>query len=126
LFGLLASLALLTKGSAMGLAVLPPLAILLAHRRSLVRLPSFWLPALVVDAACGPWHWVTRRMEQNVLIETGASFHDWVTAAGHIPIGLIFIFSGAGLAFIGLGVVARLIRPAFREGVEPLWAAVVH
>lgn len=55
-FGVLAALALLTKGSAALLVFVPPLAVALAGRWDLMRTISFWLPAPIVAALAGPWY----------------------------------------------------------------------
>jgi len=54
-FGLLAAAAILTKGSGMGLCVIPPLATVLVGRWSLLKQKSWWLAALPVALLAGPW-----------------------------------------------------------------------
>ena len=56
LFGVLAALALLTKGSACPLVILPPLAIVLSRRWELVRRKDFWLAAVPVLVLAVPWY----------------------------------------------------------------------
>lgn len=56
-FGLLASVALLTKANGLCLALLPPLAVLISRRWRLLATFSFWIPALIVLALCGPWYY---------------------------------------------------------------------
>jgi len=56
LFGVLAALAILVKYNALSLALLPVFGVLLTRRFRLLRERSFWLPALVVLALCGPWY----------------------------------------------------------------------
>jgi hypothetical protein len=55
MFGLASSAAILSKGNGLELALLPPLAVLLTARFSLLRRPSFWLPLGIVVVLCGPW-----------------------------------------------------------------------
>jgi hypothetical protein len=59
LFGILAALAILTRGSAWALALVPGLTILLTRRFDLLRCPSLWLSALPVLVTCVPWYLVT-------------------------------------------------------------------
>ncbi|MBV1799999.1 glycosyltransferase family 39 protein [Siccirubricoccus sp. G192] len=59
LFGLVAGAALMTKGNAACLALLPPLAILIGRRFDLLLRPSLWLSAVVVLVVAGPWYWFT-------------------------------------------------------------------
>lgn len=56
LFGLLASLAILTKGTGVALAAVPPLGILFAGRLELARRWTFWASAVVVALLCLPWY----------------------------------------------------------------------
>lgn len=55
LWGCVAAAAILTKGSAMGLCLLPPLGALLAGRWRLVFSWSWWCAALPVAVLAGPW-----------------------------------------------------------------------
>ncbi|MGA3098108.1 MAG: glycosyltransferase family 39 protein [Bryobacteraceae bacterium] len=55
-FGLWSTLALLTKGTGIALALVPPLSVLLSRRWRLVSRFSFWLPAIPVVAFAGPWY----------------------------------------------------------------------
>lgn len=54
-FGLAAAAAILTKGSAMGLCVIPPLATVFAGRWRLLKTPSWWLCGLPVVLLAAPW-----------------------------------------------------------------------
>ena len=54
-FGLVAAAAILTKGSAMGLCVIPPLATLLCGRLGLLKRVSWWLCAVPVLLIAAPW-----------------------------------------------------------------------
>lgn len=56
LFGLLASMAILTKGTGFALALVPPLAIVFTRRWDLLRRWSFWIPAAIVAVLCLPWY----------------------------------------------------------------------
>lgn len=61
-FGALSTIAILTKGSAFSLALLPPVAIALTRKWRLLRRPALWASAGVVALLCGPWYWFTLRM----------------------------------------------------------------
>jgi hypothetical protein len=54
-WGCVAAAAILTKGSGLGLCLLPPLGTLLAGRWRLALTPSWWCAALPVAALAGPW-----------------------------------------------------------------------
>lgn len=54
-FGVLAGLTILTKGNGIFMALVPPLALVLSGRWRLLARPSFYWPAALVCALCGPW-----------------------------------------------------------------------
>ncbi len=122
-FGVLASLAIMTKGSGLALAVVPPLALLFARRLYLVRRPSLWLAAAIVALLCGPWYVFTFDMQQNGWTETaGVGF-----LLRSFPYNLreMVVLTGPALFAAGLvGAGAKVIGPYRRRAVEPLWAAL--
>ncbi len=54
-WGLIAAAAILTKGSGMGLCLVPPLATVLAGQWRLLLTKSWWCAALPVAVLAGPW-----------------------------------------------------------------------
>jgi hypothetical protein len=54
-FGFLATAAILTKGSAMALCVIPPLTTILCGRWHLLKTVSWWFSAVPVAVLAGPW-----------------------------------------------------------------------
>ena len=66
-FGIWFSLALLTKGTGIQLALLPPLGALCGGRWHLLTRFSFWLPAIIVLGTAGPWYlWVPGAQHESV------------------------------------------------------------
>jgi Dolichyl-phosphate-mannose-protein mannosyltransferase len=66
-FGIWFTLALLTKGTAIQLALVPPFAVLFGWRWHLLRRFSFWLPAILVLGIAGPWYlWVPGAQHESV------------------------------------------------------------
>ena len=59
LFGAVALAAIMVKGNALALALLPPLAVAFSGRWGLLRRPGFWVPALVILPVAGPWYVLT-------------------------------------------------------------------
>jgi hypothetical protein len=59
LFGIFASLAILTKGNGWDLALVPPVALLLTRNFRMMRTWTFWLPAAIVGFLCAPWQLMT-------------------------------------------------------------------
>jgi hypothetical protein len=66
-FSVWAALAMLTKGSAVQLALVIPFAVLFTRRWYLLGRFSFWLPAIVVGSIAGPWYlWVPGAQHEAV------------------------------------------------------------
>lgn len=123
LFGLFASLSILTKGSAIALALLPPIAIALTGRWNLYRKRSFWSAACVVFLACGPWLWITRHMQRGTWQQSTPTVSYTVTAAKFYLIHFFSILGWplASLALLGLVTSFIESKPTHRKG---LWAAL--
>jgi 4-amino-4-deoxy-L-arabinose transferase-like glycosyltransferase len=122
-FGCLAALAILTKGNAFALALLPPIAVLFARRMHLVLHASFWAPVGVVLLLCGPWYVVTA----HAVVDTFAQPLGWeyskTAASFYAERGL----RALGLALtpiVALGLVDRVVFPTFRHGIPGRWAAL--
>jgi hypothetical protein len=122
-FGLIASLAILTKGSGIVLALVPPITVLLTGRIDLLRQRSFWLPVAIVLAFCGPWY-LMAPMALNQ--DTGAlgsvhlhrrqmlgSFNSLLRIIGILP-----------SVFAVVGVCQRLARPFREQEGRFRWAAL--
>ncbi|WP_428489947.1 ArnT family glycosyltransferase [Rhodopila sp.] len=69
-FGVVAAAALLIKGNAACLALLPPCFILIGRRFDLLRHASFWLPLPIVALLAGPWNLLTYK-----LVAQGFRYH---------------------------------------------------
>ena len=75
-FGIWFTLALLTKGTAIQLAILPPFAVLFGRRWHLLRRFSFWLPGFLVLGIAGPWYlWVPGAQHESVARFGGVRFN---------------------------------------------------
>jgi hypothetical protein len=68
LFGLLTSLAFLTKGSALALVLVPPVVIIISRSWGVLARKSLWLAPLLVLVLCAPWYWLTRHMEAGTWV----------------------------------------------------------
>jgi 4-amino-4-deoxy-L-arabinose transferase-like glycosyltransferase len=55
-FGVCSAAAILAKATAIALAPVPLLSVLLLGRADLLRRARFWLPAVIVAGICIPWH----------------------------------------------------------------------
>ncbi len=140
-FGIWATLALLTKGTAVQLAVVPAFAVLAGRRWHLLRRFWFWFPAILVAAIAGPWYlFVPGAQHELVSRFGGIHFHRdrlmatpaaWDGMLGLVPLiaaalGLLLwgrqhlYGSPAGKWTAGIGVVlgaylARLFVGAYEQ-----------
>lgn len=64
-FGIFFTLAVLTKGSAWLLVIVPPVALLLTRKLRLLLQPRFWISAAVVMGVCVPWQLTTMQMAER-------------------------------------------------------------
>lgn len=62
-FGLFAVAGIMTKGNALALGAVPPLALLFARRFDLLRSRLFWMPAILVVVLCAPWYSMTAEIQ---------------------------------------------------------------
>jgi hypothetical protein len=123
-FGWWATLAILTKGTGMVLALLPLACLLLARRGGLIARGSFWLPALIVVVLCGPWYWFAPEALQRSAGKYGAPGFD--TAHGLMQPRLWWDHLGAPLllfAAIGIAAGRRALRLRSRDDAH--WVAAV-
>ena len=120
LFGALAAAALLTKGTGIMLATVPPLGALLYGRLRLFVRWQFWLPAGMVLALCIPWY-----------LNVPGALHDQVAFLGglvflphRLPETLVYLRDNMGvpaLAAAGAGMVLTIRSLARSEKLDPIW-----
>lgn len=105
LFGLLASAAMLTKGNAAGLALLPPLMLLLDGKWHLLRRWQFWLPVPIVALLVGPWYAFTYD-----LVAAGFRFRwGWDYSSVAIPANTRIMLAAFGPLALSVGVAGVLL-----------------
>lgn len=105
-FGGLAALAILTKGSALALCLVPPVATLLSGRWQLIKRLSWWLSALPVMLLAGPWMLYSSRITAEGMIHQPLS--DFVrqaavfyaTSMPHVVGWLLLVCILLGLSFV--------------------------
>jgi hypothetical protein len=124
-FGAFASLAILTKGSALALCLLPPIGILLTRKWYLLKRISLWASASLVFALCGPWYWLTRHFQNGAWLQPTSTV-SYALSVAQFYLSHVFKILGLPLAclyVIGfIAVVGRLIASAERKG---FWAAMI-
>lgn len=111
LFGVMASAAMMVKGNAAALALLPAFAVVLGSRWDLLRRPSFWAPLPIVAVATGPWYAFTYGMaEQGFRYEWGWTYISVSTAEN-----ARYLLDNLG-ALILLFAAIGFVRLVFRAG----------
>jgi len=119
LFGVTAGAALLTKYNAAALALLPPLALLIARRWPPLRRPDFWLMPLLVLVIAGPWY-VTHLDMIAYASQPVPPLGAWkaATLENALTLSLQLGVLGIPLAVLGINEFCRLER-------RPVWCALL-
>ena len=121
LFGLFASAAIMTKGSGLVLALVPPFALLLTGRFEVLKRLNFWYPVPIVAVLCGPWTWLFRHVAADGWQEAGLSWRYTGQAAMHFPGVLASGASFVITVFALVGLAAAIV--GVRRGKRPvIWA----
>lgn len=124
LFSLFSIGAILTKGNALALALLPPLAIAFSGHFHVVKLPGFWVSGLLVAVICGPIYYLTFSLAQDTWAGSSSSFAYALECLERYPESLfrtlgyflsIFSLLGFALAFIG---------PLIKYKIDAFWATI--
>ena len=126
LFSLFAAAAILTRGSAWSIGLMPLLAMFFAWDFSMLKRPVLWLSAIPVLVLCAPWYLLMPS------VNTGAfqsdSIFDLSFTQAAIPYFTSEIYLALGVVLFVLfvlGVWSKLISPRIRgEKVDTLWAAL--
>lgn len=122
-FGVAAAAAILTKGSGLALALVPPLAALLARRPRLLLVPSLWVAPVVVGVLCAPWYGLTLANVRATWSEGASPSFDYARRAfTYYPAEVVALAGAATLALAAVGLGVRLVRPTGRERAASLGA----
>jgi hypothetical protein len=124
-FGALASLAIMTKGSAVAIALLPPIAILVSGKWNLVRKSSLWSSAAMVLAACGPWYWMTRLMQKGTWVQPSPTLWYTLSTAKFFSFHFFKILGWPLASLALLGFVVTLAGLSQFVEQKTFWAAMI-
>lgn len=121
-FAVLAALTILTKGSGLALALVPPVALLLSARHDLLRRPALWGAGALVAAITAPWYLLTLGFSQGTWAGGASPSLRYVAFAAGEYAGWLPALTGlVGLGLVPLGVMASR-RGLLERG---RWAALV-
>ena len=125
-FGIIASLACLTKGSGLLLALVPVFSLLFTHRFRLLGRFSFWAPALIVLVMTSPWYFFVPNARHQAVDLSGGVI-PFMLDVGQFHVAGQQIWSGVGgvlVLFIVAGVFRRLVWPSWKgEALSGKWVA---
>lgn len=123
-FGLFASAAILTKQSALFLAALPVLGVLLTRKYHLLKRPAFWLAAVIVTVLCGPWTLATLKLASDGWTDEGWG---WGFTGKAFPFYLLKLYTATGIALAllsALGLTVKLSASNSTDKKSGMWAAL--
>lgn len=123
-FGAFSTLAILTKGNGIALALVPLLSVFLSRRWSLLLRPTLWLSALIVVVFCAPVYWLTLDMVRGAWEEQTLTFNWFVSAIRFYSFHLLSIPGLLVSILIACGIWSKVIKPWTKHEVEPKWAAL--
>lgn len=105
-FGIYAMLACMTKGNALALALVPPVAIVLTRRFDALKSRHLWGSALLVGAVTVPWYMLTVSMTQSSWVgDSGPTLAYFKYALGFYGAALTHLGGKVFLALSLLGAV---------------------
>ncbi len=123
-FGVLAALAVLTKGSGMQLALVPPVAILVCRRWDLLKRPALWAAAAVVVALAGPWTLAFYKVVRISWVQDNPSWDYAWEALRFYPPQLVMAVGGGVAILAALGLVDKLTQARRRLPQTGKYAAL--
>ncbi len=122
-FGIWSALALLTKGSGIQLAFIPPLTLAITGRWRLLRRFSFWLPAGIVLVLALPWYAYVPDAQHESVARFGGVAVEYSRFTESIALWGEFLGLIPSLAALaGVAVVIAAIRKRTIQGV---WIALM-
>jgi hypothetical protein len=124
-FGVVSCCAILTKGAGFLLAPVSVVSVLLSWRLRLLKRFSFWLPALIVIAFCGPWYLLAPgSFHQAAGLRRGVVEFGWYWDLYVAPLVFLKTFGVCLSPFVVAGFVHRVCLPVWnRERLKGIWVA---
>ncbi len=123
-FGVFSTLAILTKGDGLALALVPPLCVLFTRQWSVLWQPRIWVAAFLVMGFCGPYYWLTLDMVRNAWDQQSLTLGYFLSAMGFYSWHIFSIPGPLISVVIAFGIWEKLIKPWPRHAVDPKWATM--
>lgn len=121
LFGVVAAGAILTKGSALALALVPGVSVLLTGRWSLLKKPAFWLAGVTVGMLAGPWMMYSSKITQEGMLRMEVA--DF--AKGALVFYVTSLPSSFGLPVMVMAILGLMLWVNVKRGIDPLRASLI-
>lgn len=113
LFGVFSIAAIFTKGDGLALALVPPVALLITRRWSLLRRPALWLTGAAVGLTTAPWYLLTLDRISETWVGTSGSALQYLQEATPFYFATLFGMGGFIVGAVALfGLFATLFSPA--------------
>jgi hypothetical protein len=121
-FGLLASAAVLTKGSGLALALAAPITLLLTRQFRVLRERSFWGSVVLIVVLCAPWMVLTLDVAKRGWARSEPS---WGFFALAIPANAAALVTEAGPLTVALALLGLIVTAVGHRHVrDNRWAAL--
>lgn len=127
LFGFVAAAAIMTRGSAWALIVVPPVTILLTRDWKMLRDWRLWISTIPVTILCIPWYLATKGMSRGAMvgIDNAAPTAFFVEASTKFPL-MVYESIGFVLACLAMvGLWLCIIRAKTKDQQFAFWAALL-
>jgi len=119
-FGVFSTLAILTKGTGLALALAAPLALLWTRKLHLLKRPALWSAVMIVVIFAGPWTWATRHLGAGGWEQPSPSWSFTREALPYYGRKLGLALGVGALPFFVFGLVVKLRLAGAHRG---RWAA---
>ena len=119
-FGVLAALAILTKGTGLALALAVLLALLFTRRFQVLRRPAFWAAVAIIVLVAGPWTWATRNLGKGGWLQPNPSLSFTMEALPYYVKKLGLALCLVPVVFLAIGVWVKARGSSPHQG---RWAA---
>ena len=129
-FGLIASFAILVKGSGLALAAIPLLAPLLTRKWNLYKRASWWAAGVLVFIICFPWSWLTLDLARAGWEGSSPSWDFTSPALTYYPAQFFKAMGVIAVILAAIGALARLtglfdrLTGTASTRIEPVWATL--